>query len=186
MTNYPFRTADEHRDVEAVNHWKRVIDEGLDQQAALTGMAKVGRDNARTPVQWDASPTAGFTTGESWLPVNPNRSWLNAAAQVGKAGSVFEHYRALIRPASRAPGLRHRRLHRRARQRPGRLGLRARARATAAARRRELQPPVAGARARRRLGGRAPAARLRARRPAVLPPGPLALEAWESRIYLLD
>ncbi|MFD1720680.1 alpha-glucosidase [Amnibacterium endophyticum] len=97
MTNYPFRDASEHRDVEAVNHWKRVLAEGLDQQAALTGMAKVGRDNARTPVQWDAGPTAGFTTGEPWLPVNPNRSWLNAAAQVGVEGSVFEHHRALIR-----------------------------------------------------------------------------------------
>ncbi len=97
MTNYPFRTADEHRDVEAVNHWKRVIAEGLDQRSALTGMAKVGRDNARTPVQWDASAQAGFTTGAPWLPVNPNRSWLNAAAQVGVEGSVFEHHRALIR-----------------------------------------------------------------------------------------
>jgi oligo-1,6-glucosidase len=96
MTNYPFRTASDHRDVEAVNHWKRVLDEGLEQQAALTAMAKVGRDNARTPMQWDASPTAGFTTGEPWLPVNPNRAWLNATAQVGKEGSVFEHYRALI------------------------------------------------------------------------------------------
>ncbi len=96
MTNYPFRSASEHRDVEAVNHWKRVLEEGLDQEAALTGMAAVGRDNARTPVQWDASPTAGFTTGEPWLPVNPNRSWLNAAAQVGTDGSVFEHYRALV------------------------------------------------------------------------------------------
>jgi oligo-1,6-glucosidase len=60
-------------------------------------MSKVGRDNARTPMQWDATATAGFTTGEPWLPVNPNRSWLNAVAQVGTAGSVFEHYRALIR-----------------------------------------------------------------------------------------
>ena len=96
MTNYPWRSPSDYRDVEALNHWKRVLEEGLDQQSALTGMAKVGRDNARTPVQWDASVTAGFTTGEPWLPVNPNRSWLNAVSQVGKAGSVFEHYRALI------------------------------------------------------------------------------------------
>ena len=96
MTNSPLRTASDHRDVEAVNHWKRVLEEGLDQQAALTGMAAAGRDNARTPVQWNGSETAGFTTGEPWLPVNPNRSWLNAAAQVGVEGSVFEHYRAVI------------------------------------------------------------------------------------------
>ena len=96
MVNFPFRSADEHRDVEAVNHWQRVLAEGLDQQAALIGLANAGRDNARPPVQWDASPTAGFTTGEPWLPVNPSRSWLNAAAQVGVEGSVFEHHRALI------------------------------------------------------------------------------------------
>jgi oligo-1,6-glucosidase len=186
MTNYPFRAADEHKDVEAVNHWKRVIDEGLDQQAALTGMAKVGRDNARTPVQWDASPTAGFTTGEPWLPVNPNRSWLNAAAQVGKAGSVFEHYRALI-------ALRH--------EHPvfatgdftgvldndpdvwayvrvlGRQRLLVVANCSRRSRELELGDGWAGARL---LLGSVP------ERPAVLPPGPLALEAWESRIYLLE
>ena len=103
MTNYPFRSAADHRDVEAVNHWKVVLEQRLDQQAALTGMAKAGRDNARTPVQWDASETAGFTTGEPWLPVNPNRTWLNAAAQVGHPGSVFEHYAALIRLRHEVP-----------------------------------------------------------------------------------
>jgi oligo-1,6-glucosidase len=60
-------------------------------------MRAVARDNARTPVQWDATETAGFTTGTPWLPVNPDHTWLNAAAQVGREGSVFEHYRALIR-----------------------------------------------------------------------------------------
>jgi oligo-1,6-glucosidase len=186
MTNYPFRSAEEHRDVEAVNHWKRVIDEGLDQQAALTAMTKVGRDNARTPVQWDASPTAGFTTGEPWLPVNPNRSWLNAAAQVGKAGSVFEHYRALI-------ALRH--------EHPvfavgdftgvldndpdvwgyvrtvDRQRLLVIANCSRRSRELELGDGWAGARL---LLGSVP------ERPEVLPPGPLALDGWESRIYLLE
>jgi oligo-1,6-glucosidase len=97
MTNYPFRSADDYRDVEAVNHWKDVLARGLDQQAALRGMQAVGRDNARTPVQWDGTETAGFTTGTPWLPVNPNRSWLNAAAQLGRQDSVFAHYRSLIR-----------------------------------------------------------------------------------------
>jgi oligo-1,6-glucosidase len=83
--------------VEAVNHWADVLASGADQQAALANVRAVSRDNARTPMQWDATATAGFTTGEPWLPVNPNRSWLNAVAQVGTAGSVFEHYRALIR-----------------------------------------------------------------------------------------
>ncbi|HEY3337818.1 MAG TPA: DUF3459 domain-containing protein, partial [Propionicimonas sp.] len=63
---------------------------------AFEGLLSRGRDNARTPMQWDAGPHAGFSTATPWLPVNPNHQWLNAAAQVGAQRSVFEHYRALI------------------------------------------------------------------------------------------
>lgn len=96
MTNYPFRNAEEHRDLEAVNYYTAVVDAGGDAAAALVGLAAMGRDNARTPMQWDAGPQAGFTTGEPWLPVNPNHTWLNAAAQIESADSVFAHYRSLI------------------------------------------------------------------------------------------
>ncbi|WP_239591729.1 DUF3459 domain-containing protein [Mycolicibacterium tusciae] len=48
-------------------------------------------------MQWDAGPNAGFTTGNPWLPVNPNYAWLNAAAQIGGTDTVFAHYQALIR-----------------------------------------------------------------------------------------
>ena len=51
---------------------------------------------ASSPVQWDATANAGFTTGEPWIPVTPNYTEINAADQVGAPGSVFEHYRALI------------------------------------------------------------------------------------------
>jgi oligo-1,6-glucosidase len=97
MTNYPFRIAKDFKDVEAVNHYQGVLDAAGDEHAALAGLAKIGRDNARTPMQWDAGPNAGFTTGDPWLPVNPNHDWLNAAAQIDSADSVFAHYRALIR-----------------------------------------------------------------------------------------
>jgi oligo-1,6-glucosidase len=59
-------------------------------------MARMSRDQGRTPVQWDASPGAGFTTGTPWLAINPDHTQVNAAAQVGDPGSVFEHYRRLI------------------------------------------------------------------------------------------
>jgi oligo-1,6-glucosidase len=97
MTNYPFRIPQDHRDLEAVNYYNKVLETGGDEAAALAGMARIGRDNARTPMQWDAGPNAGFTTGEPWLPVNPNHTWLNAAAQVDAPDSVFAHYQALIR-----------------------------------------------------------------------------------------
>ena len=105
MTNYPFRFPEDHKDVEAVNYYKSVLDLGIDEGAALSGLAKISRDNARTPMQWDATPQAGFTTGDPWLPVNPNHTWLNAAAQIGSADSVFAHYRALIRLRHESPVL---------------------------------------------------------------------------------
>jgi oligo-1,6-glucosidase len=97
MTNYPFRTPQDHKDVEAVNYYKNVLELGGDAGAALAGLAKISRDNARTPMQWDAAPNAGFTIGDPWLPVNPNYTWLNAAAQIDAADTVFAHYQALIR-----------------------------------------------------------------------------------------
>jgi oligo-1,6-glucosidase len=97
MTNYPFRTPQDHEDLEAVNYYRSVVAAGGDEVAALAGMAKISRDNARTPMQWDAGPNAGFTTGDPWLPVNPNYTWLNAAAQLDATDSVFAHYQTLIR-----------------------------------------------------------------------------------------
>lgn len=97
MTNFPFTSPDDFRDVEALNHWAEVVTTGGDQQAALAAARAVSRDNARTPMQWNATPTAGFTTGTPWIAVNPNRTWLNAAAQADDPQSVLAHYRALIR-----------------------------------------------------------------------------------------
>ena len=56
----------------------------------------MSRDQGRTPVQWDASPGAGFTSGTPWIAINPDHVEVNAAAQVGEPASVFEHYRQLI------------------------------------------------------------------------------------------
>ena len=103
MTNYPFRTSKDHEDLEAVNYYDHVVESGGDVVAALAGLAHMSRDNARTPMQWDAGPNAGFTTGDPWLPVNPNYTWLNAAAQIGSADTVFAHYRALIRMRHESP-----------------------------------------------------------------------------------
>lgn len=97
MTNYPFRFPQDHRDLEAVNYYNEVLALGGDTAAALTGLARMSRDNARTPMQWDAGRNAGFSTGQPWLPVNPNHSWLNAEAQTAATDSVLAHYRALIR-----------------------------------------------------------------------------------------
>jgi oligo-1,6-glucosidase len=73
----------------------------------LIGLRTMGRDNARTPVQWDDSANAGFTTGEPWIPANPNYHEINAAAALADGDSVWHHYRALIDLRHREPAVAH-------------------------------------------------------------------------------
>ena len=96
QTNTVFTGIDSYRDLESINHYRERVGVGDDPEAVLAGLPANSRDNARTPVQWDASPQAGFTTGTPWIDVTPNYTEINAASQVGVPGSVFEHYRALI------------------------------------------------------------------------------------------
>jgi oligo-1,6-glucosidase len=96
MANYPFASVDEFRDIESVNHFASEMVAGQDPTGVLAALRRMSRDNARTPVQWDASPSAGFTTGTPWLPVNPDHVEWNAAAQRDDPGSVLAHYRRLI------------------------------------------------------------------------------------------
>lgn len=96
MTNGFFPDRDDFRDVESLNFYALSGELGLDAEQVLNGMRRNGRDNARTPVQWDGSAEAGFTTGTPWIGVNPNYTWLNAAAQYADEASVFNYYRRLI------------------------------------------------------------------------------------------
>ncbi len=96
MTNSPFASIEEYRDVEALNYYADASAQGRLAAHVLDGLGRIGRDNARTPVQWDGTPNAGFTSGSPWIAVNPNHAWLNAAAQVDDEASVFSHFRRLI------------------------------------------------------------------------------------------
>ncbi|MFB2556355.1 alpha-glucosidase [Herbiconiux liangxiaofengii] len=97
MTNAPFASIDDHRDVESLNWYAEATESGVSAEQALRGLASMSRDNARTPVQWDATPSAGFTTGTPWIAVNPRNDRISVAAQDGDEHSVLAHYRALIR-----------------------------------------------------------------------------------------
>jgi oligo-1,6-glucosidase len=103
MTNAGFTRVEEHRDIEALNHHREAVAAGVPAAEVLAALAAKGRDNARTPVQWDDSEHAGFTTGVPWLPVHANRDVVNAAAEVADDGSVFHHYRRLIELRHRLP-----------------------------------------------------------------------------------
>jgi len=100
MANAPFTAITDFRDIQTLRFYAEAAERpergGADLPALLAAMARMSRDQGRTPVQWDASPGAGFTTGTPWLAVNPDHATVNAAAQVGDPGSVFEHYRRLI------------------------------------------------------------------------------------------
>jgi oligo-1,6-glucosidase len=96
MANAPFAALDDFRDVESLNHYAQTVAHGADPDAVLAAMRRMGRDNARTPVQWDASTNAGFTTGTPWIAVNPDHVEWNAQAQRADPHSVFAHHRRLI------------------------------------------------------------------------------------------
>ncbi|WP_240674947.1 glycoside hydrolase family 13 protein [Cellulomonas endophytica] len=96
MTNAPFAGIGDFRDIESLNFHAEALAAGADEAEVLAGLRAMGRDNARTPVQWDDSEHAGFTTGTPWIAVNPNHTTVNAAAARADERSVFHHHRRLI------------------------------------------------------------------------------------------
>lgn len=97
MTNYPFISLEEFRDIESINAYHELTEKGiLSSEEMFDYISYKGRDNARTPMQWDDSEQAGFTTGTPWIAVNPNYKEINAKEQVERADSVFHYYQKLI------------------------------------------------------------------------------------------
>ena len=97
MANTSFTQISDLKDIQTLNYYAEAAARGEPNLPALLKvMSQQSRDQARTPVQWDSSPGAGFTTGTPWMAVNPDHTEVNAAAEVGQPGSVFEHYRQLI------------------------------------------------------------------------------------------
>src|SRR5436190_341202 len=88
MTNVPFESIEDFRDIESINHYAEATAAGEDPQAVLATMRPMSRDNARTPMQWDAGEHAGFTAGTPWIPANPNHTEINAEAAVADPDSV--------------------------------------------------------------------------------------------------
>jgi oligo-1,6-glucosidase len=107
MTNAPFDRIEDFRDIESLNHHAEAVAAGVPEDEVMAGLRAMGRDNARTPMQWDASEQAGFTTGIPWIPVNPNHTEINAAAAVADPDSVFHHYRRLIELRHAEPVVAH-------------------------------------------------------------------------------
>ena len=104
MTNYPFTSLDEFRDIESINAYHELTESGvIEPEAMFDYISYKGRDNARTPMQWDASECAGFTTGTPWIPVNPNYTKVNAKEQMSREDSVWNYYKKLIQLRKQNP-----------------------------------------------------------------------------------
>jgi len=98
MTNVAFPSSDDYQDVECKNYWREFAEgkSEAEQQRILALIQEHGRDNVRTPIQWDDSKHAGFTTGEPWLEVNPNYTEINVAAAEQDPRSILHYYREVL------------------------------------------------------------------------------------------
>lgn len=97
MTNVSFDTPADYRDVEAVNYFRKVNEEGGNMDRALKRMHVQGRDNVRVPMQWDDSENAGFTTGQPWIKVNPNYHDINVENSENDDTSILQYFRQLTK-----------------------------------------------------------------------------------------
>lgn len=97
MENVAFSSIDQVDDISTKAEYQTALAAGLSPEKALAAVAKSSRDNARTPMQWDDTPHAGFTAGQPWLRENPNYARINVKEQLGRKDSVLEFYRSLIR-----------------------------------------------------------------------------------------
>jgi len=104
MTNVAFQAIDDYRDVESLSMYKELVEEkGADPKEILKLIHAKGRDNARTPMQWNDREQAGFTDGTPWIKVNPNYKEINVAQALTDRDSIFYYYQKLIQLRRKNP-----------------------------------------------------------------------------------
>ena len=96
MTNCPMTSVEEYDDINTKGEYRMALEAGVSEEEALAACYRFSRDNSRTPMQWDDSPNAGFTTGTPWLKVNPNYASVNVAQQEVREDSILNYYKKLI------------------------------------------------------------------------------------------
>ncbi|MBR3280202.1 MAG: alpha,alpha-phosphotrehalase, partial [Lachnospiraceae bacterium] len=97
MTNAYFTDIDQYRDVESTNYFRILTEGGTSKEEALDIIAARSRDNGRTPMQWDGTAGAGFTTGTPWLGIPDNHVTINAEAEENDPTSIYAFYKELVR-----------------------------------------------------------------------------------------
>lgn len=96
MTNIAFSDPNDYDDVETLNYFKEAKEKGISEAEALKNVHYIGRDNARTPMQWSNSVNGGFTEAKPWLKVNPNYPSINVANQEDRKDSILNYYRSML------------------------------------------------------------------------------------------
>jgi oligo-1,6-glucosidase len=96
MTNVAFDSIEDYRDIETLNFYREWAQRDVPRETIMAAIHAKSRDNARTPMQWNAEPHAGFTTGQPWIKANPNYPQINVAEQLVNTQSVLHYYRRLI------------------------------------------------------------------------------------------
>ena len=96
MENMQFDSIEEVNDINTLDEYEVALRAGLSPKEALTEVMKYSRDNSRTPMQWNATENAGFSTGEPWLRINPNYAQINVEKQLAEEDSLFHFYQKLI------------------------------------------------------------------------------------------
>jgi len=97
MTNVKWENIEDYNDIETLNMYQERIQQGYKHEEIMESIYAKGRDNARTPMQWDSSENAGFTTGTPWLSVNANFKEVNVTCALADEDSIFYHYQKLIK-----------------------------------------------------------------------------------------
>lgn len=96
MTNAAYPDIGDYRDVETHNYYQERLGAGVPEEEIMAAVRRKSRDNARTPMQWDGTENAGFTSGEPWIKVNPNYKNINVEQSLKDQESIFHYYRKLI------------------------------------------------------------------------------------------
>lgn len=96
MTNIKFENIDDYKDIETLNLYKERLKLGYPKDEIMKSISTKGRDNARTPIQWDNSDYGGFSKVEPWIKVNPNYKYINVKQCLEDKASIFYHYKKLI------------------------------------------------------------------------------------------
>jgi oligo-1,6-glucosidase len=108
MTNVKFESIDDYRDIETLNAYREMIrDQRLNPRTVLRKLHAKSRDNARTPMQWDAGPNAGFTSGKPWIQLNRNYPQINVENALANPNSIFYYVQRLIRLRKENPVIVH-------------------------------------------------------------------------------